>query len=278
MKKRAYGKINLGLKVIKKREDGFHEIETVMTRISLYDEMTFTESDKIEVECTGLTLAMKDNLVYKVALYLKEKYQVSKGIKINIKKMIPSEAGLGGGSSDAAMTIMCLNKIWNLKMRRIDMMKTANLFGSDIAFFLLNEPCFVYGKGDKMRYIKIKNKLFLVLVKPSFGVETKKAFSMVDEYSESGYLDKLIEILNSGDIKDIECEISNDLEKAILKDDKYSKIKVIEKELLSSGAMFASMSGSGSSVYAAFKDKKMQEVAYKNMLKNGYQAYKIYNK
>ena len=116
MKKRAYGKINLGLKVIKKREDGFHEIETVMTRISLYDEMTFTESDKIEVECTGLTLAMKDNLVYKVALYLKEKYQVSKGIKINIKKMIPSEAGLGGGSSDAAMTIMCLNKIWNLKM------------------------------------------------------------------------------------------------------------------------------------------------------------------
>ena len=129
-----------------------------------------------------------------------------------------------------------------------------------------------------MRYIKIKNKLFLVLVKPSFGVETKKAFSMVDEYSESGYLDKLIEILNSGDIKDIECEISNDLEKAILKDDKYSKIKVIEKELLSSGAMFASMSGSGSSVYAAFKDKKTQEVAYKNMLKNGYQAYKIYNK
>ncbi len=90
---------------------------------------------------------------------------------------------------------------------------------------------------------------------------------MVDEYSESGYLDKLIEILNSGDIKDIECEISNDLEKAILKDDKYSKIKVIEKELLSSGAMFASMSGSGSSVYAAFKDKKTQEVAYKNMLK-----------
>lgn len=277
MKRKAYGKINIGLRVLNKREDGFHEIETIMTRINIYDEIVFLKSDKVLVESKNFDIKMEDNLVYKIAMHLKEKYEVKKGIRIIINKRIPLQAGLGGGSSDAATSIVCLNKIWKLKMNKNEMEAVANKFGSDILFFLSNRPCFVYGRGEKLREIKIKKKMEMVLLKPNFGIITKEAFSLVDRFSGKGSFSKIEDELANGNILNLKNEIVNDLEKAIIKEEKYSKIEDYLKELYENGAQLALMSGSGSCVYGVFENRKKRNLAYNSMLKKNYTIYKICN-
>lgn len=274
MKKRAYAKVNIGLKVVGKRNDGFHELETIMTRVSLFDIIEFKKSEKIEVQCPNVL--KEDNIVYKIAKYLQEKYNIKKGIKIVINKKIPFQAGLGGGSSDAAVTINVLNKIWKLGLSYEKKMEIANMFGSDICFFLKGKPSFVYGKGEKLKNIKIKKRLFFLLVKPKIGFDTKKVFSFVKEYSEKKCLDNLIEKLSLG-LKIDCCDTINDLEVAFLKENKDSEILKIKEKIKKYNAYFYSLSGSGSTYYGIFSNEKERKKAYDDFKNDIKEVYKVYN-
>lgn len=269
MIKKAYAKINLGLKVIGKRSDEFHELETIMTMVSLFDEVEVLENEKLTVECENIE--EKDNLVYKVAYYMKEKYKVKNGAKIIIKKRIPLQAGLGGGSSDAASTIEMLDKFWGLNLEKEEKKKIANMFGSDICFFLEKKPSYVTGKGENVTPFNMKNKLNVLLVKPKFGVSTGEAFSCVNKYSKSGQLLKVKEGLENGDVSLLK-EVTNDLENS-LNNEKKKKINIIKNELLDYGACLSLMSGSGSTVFGVFENKEKMEKAYKKMKEEGREVY-----
>ncbi len=271
MNKRAYAKINLGLKVVSKRADGYHNLEMIMVKIGLYDELIFSKSNDIEVVCENID--MKKNLVYRVALYLKSKYNIDEGIKIVIKKRIPMDAGIGGGSSDAACTINALNKIWKLRMNLEERKKIANHFGSDIAFFIDGKPSFVSGTGEKIRKIECKNNFNVLIVKPSFGCSTKQIFTMVDSFSSKGELTSLEDALKIGDINLVSKNLVNDLERALKKDERFKEINKIKKELIKNGANGALMSGSGSCAFGLFSDKKVMEEAYKYFKNQNYEVY-----
>ena len=271
MNKRAYAKINLGLKVISKRADGYHNLEMIMVKIGLYDELMFSKSNDIEVVCENIE--MKKNLVYRIALYLKSKYNIKEGIKIVIKKRIPMDAGIGGGSSDAACTINALNKIWKLRMNLEERKKIANHFGSDIAFFIDGKPSFVSGIGEKIRKIEFKNNFNVLIVKPSFGCSTKQIFTMVNSFSSKGELLILEDALKNGDINLVSKNLVNDLEHALKKDERFKEIDKIKKDLIKNGANGALMSGSGSCVFGLFSDKKVMEEAYKYFKNQNYEIY-----
>ena len=273
MKKRAYAKVNLGLKIISKRTDGYHNLESIMTRIGLYDELEFIKNDKIEVVCDDIK--MENNLVYKVAFYLKTKYKVDEGVKIIIKKRIPLEAGLGGGSSDAACTINALNKIWKLGMNLEERKKVASVFGSDISFFVEGKTAFVSGRGEKIRKIENKNKIDMLVVKPEFGFSTKRIFSLVNEYSEKGKLSELEKSIKEKNILEIGRKLETDFEKFLKEENEYQEIKEVKRLMEENGAIGTIMSGSGSSVFGIFLDKKSRDSAYNVLLKMGKKVFRM---
>lgn len=273
MIKKAYAKINLGLKIIGKRSDGFHNLETIMTKVSLFDEVEICESDEIVVECEGIT--QEENLVYKIAKYMKEKYSVARGAKIKITKNIPLQAGLGGGSSDAAVAIEGLNEFWGLGLEKCEKEKIANMFGSDINFFLGDEASYVSGKGEKVEPFIIKEKLNVLLVKPKFGISTRKAFSYITEYSKSEELLEIKKALENGNNLGLK-DATNDLEKSLKGLGVLDEINKIKEKLLNGGAHFSLMSGSGSTVFGVFFElEKLKEVG-KFMKAEGYDVYEVY--
>lgn len=253
MEKRAYGKINLGLKVVSKRSDGFHNLEMIMAKIGLYDEIKFEESDTLEVICDGVS--QEENLVYKVAKYLKERYSVLKGAKIIVNKNIPMGAGLGGGSSDAACVINTLNELWNLSLSEEDKIEIALKFGSDIPFFINNNFAYATGRGEKLEEIKINGEIELLIVKPKESVSTKEIFKMVVVEDEKSNIKKVAEKFENGCTKEAVIMIENDLEKYTNKL-LCGKIESIKSKLKELGSFKSIMSGSGSSVIAFFDSEK----------------------
>lgn len=272
MKIKAHAKINLGLKVISKRSDGYHNLETIMTEINLYDLIHIFLSDEIRVYCKEVD--EKDNLSYKVATFMKEKYHVEKGATIYIDKKIPIQAGLGGGSSDAASTIKALNKMWKLNLSVDEMLEISNMFGSDIAYFIYDKPAFVTGRGENIETIKIKRKLPLLLIKPDEGFVTKEIYSNIDSHSKKDELTYLLNDLAIG-AKNLNDEMSNDLEKGLSKE-KAILINSIKNDLKAYGATNTMMSGAGSSVFGIFLNKNDRNKAYKKLKLFYKEIYKVH--
>ena len=270
MIKRAYAKINLGLKVVGKRNDNYHDLEMVMVKINLFDTLLFKLDKDIKVYCEEVE--EKDNLVYKIACFLKEKYKPNYGIKIIINKRIPIMAGLGGGSSDAATTLTVLNKLWKLNLNCEELIKISLNFGSDIPFFIINKTSFISGRGENISPINAKKRIPLLLIKPNVGFSTKDIFSNVSTFSRKNELIELIKSLENNDILNISNNLVNDLEKALDSNNK-KLINDIKNDLISYGAQGALMSGSGSSVFAIFDNKLARNKAYKE-LKLFYDVYK----
>ena len=265
MKSKAYAKINLALKVLGKREDGYHDLEMVMENIDLYDEITFKKSDEIKIETSEYICEEKDNIVYKVASFLKDKYKINKGVHIYIKKNVPSGAGLGGGSSDAACTIISLNKFWKLNMKFEEMEEVANSLGSDILFFLYNSLSLIKGRGDIVKPI---NKYFekeAFLIKPNFNASTALVYKSWEGETSSYDVSDLIANINKENVYDY---MFNDLEKACLKAYPDYQLENIKEKLISYGAKKVIMSGSGSSViafvnnYNAYEEIKRESPDY----------------
>ena len=244
-------KINIGLNVVERRADGYHNIETVFYPIGLSDVLEVVSSETCSdysFSSSGIMLGgdPEDNLIVKAYHLLRSEYQFPP-IDISLIKQIPFGAGLGGGSSDAAFMLKVLNELFELKISPLKLQKYAAILGADCPVFIRNKPVFATGIGNVFTPIKLSlNGYFLLLVKPDIHVSTPEAYSMVNPAKPHLSLVELIQ----KPIKEWKDTIQNDFEQSVFS--QYPEIERIKNDLYLMGAVYASMSGSGSSVYGIF--------------------------
>lgn len=260
-------KINWFLSVLGKREDGYHEILSLMQSISLYDHLTFEHSDRIEIK-TDADIPLEKNLVYRAAVLLKEKLSVSKGAVITLNKEIPLAAGLGGGSSDAACALSGLNRLWELGLKDEELIKFGGMLGSDIPFFFKAPIAVVTGRGEIVTGLKTVSRHIIVIVKPALGVSSKWAYSemskLLPELTKRDNNIKLFcHALERQDFKSIALMMKNDLELPVIRE--FQVIGEIKDRLLAMGAEASLMSGSGPTVFGVFNSRKKAENAAEAM-------------
>lgn len=252
----SYAKINLFLKIGKKLGSGYHNIQAVMQKIDLSDNIAIEpiNEDKIIVECTNKELENESNLAYKAALLLKKKFNVRHGVRIFIEKNIPLEAGLGGGSSDAATTLLNLNKLWGIRLKERQLIQLASELGSDVPFFIGENAALVEGIGEKIKRIRKSFSINIVLINPGFSVSTKWAYSAFDKQrpriKTEADINALVRSIERKDIKEIANNLHNDFEPIVIK--RYKIINEIKNNLLRNDALNASVSGSGPTVFGVF--------------------------
>jgi 4-diphosphocytidyl-2-C-methyl-D-erythritol kinase len=245
-------KINLGLNVVERRPDGYHNIETVFYPIGLTDVLEVEPSETCSdysFSSSGIQLDgdPEDNLIVRAYHLLRSGYEFP-AVDISLVKQIPFGAGLGGGSSDAAFMLKALNELFELKITPRRMEKLAAMLGADCPVFIKNKPVFATGIGDVFTPLKLSLKgCFLLLVKPDIHVSTPDAYSLVVPEKPETSLSELIQ----RPMEEWKYCIKNDFEKSVFA--KHPAIRTIKEELYSMGAVYASMSGSGSSVYGLFK-------------------------
>jgi 4-diphosphocytidyl-2-C-methyl-D-erythritol kinase len=261
-------KINLGLHVLSKRTDNYHNLETLMHPVGLCDILEFLPSTEAETRFTlsGVPVSgnLEENLVYKAYLLLKERYPLPR-LRIHLHKMIPSGAGLGGGSSDAAFMLKGLNEMFSLRLSVDALHCFAADLGSDCSFFIENVPALVSGKGEKLTPVinYIKNYKLLLFF-PGFPVSTAEAYRGVIPSSEKDSLSSVLE----KDISFWKKNLKNDFEKSVF--EKFPELGRLKEKLYEYGADYASLSGSGSAVYGLFnKTFKTPAELKKNLIWEG---------
>ncbi|MCX2742427.1 4-(cytidine 5'-diphospho)-2-C-methyl-D-erythritol kinase [Mangrovivirga sp. M17] len=244
-------KINLGLYITEKRKDGFHNIESVFYPIPFKDILEINFASKTSFETTGLKIPGKneDNLILKAYKALRKDFNIDP-VQINLHKQIPMGAGLGGGSADGAFTIKLLNDLFELYLEDELLEIYASDLGSDCPFFIKNEPSFVTGRGDELEEIDFSLKgYYLILLNPGIHISTPKAYGMI---SPNKIDFSLIDLIKSGP-ENWQGNLKNDFEQPIVEE--YPLIRQLVNGLYETGAVYASMTGSGSSVFGIFKDE-----------------------
>ena len=258
-------KVNIGLNVLFKRSDGFHELETLMHPVGLTDILTINKSGnkqkKINFATTGIHIDgnHNDNIIYKACELIGSNYNLP-SLDIHLHKTIPFGAGLGGGSADGAFTIKGINELCNLNMSINNMEKLAAELGSDCPFFIKNRPAITKGRGEIIKPYDIDLKQYrFVIVVPPMPINTKKAYSLITPNTPKLNLFELLKF----DITKWRSTVVNDFEDSVFP--QYPEIKNIKEELYKQGAVYASLSGSGSAVFGVFKDApNLKQVFPKN--------------
>ncbi len=255
-------KINLGLRILQKRSDGYHNLETAFYPIGLTDVLEITEykepirSASIPLSRSGFVIEgdISNNLCIKAYKLLKRDFPKLPLIQMHLHKSVPTGAGLGAGSSDAAYTLKLLNEMFALGISEKELMDYALELGSDCPFFILNKPCYATGRGEILEPIELNLSAYnIIIVNPGIHINTGRAFLNVATSSPEKSIKEIL-LLPVERWKD---ELLNDFEKNVFKD--YPDIVEIKDQLYAVGALYASMSGSGSTVYGIFaKDKTPQ--------------------
>lgn len=263
IKKLAYSKINLGLQVLNLRDDGYHNINTVFYLINLYDEIDFYKSDVIEIETSpDLNIPIEKNLVYKAGKAFLDSYKIRGGFKAAVSKNIPSGGGLGGGSSDAATTIIALNNMYGIDGAYSNLLEIANSVGSDCAFFLSGERMAkAYGRGEIIEPIHHNLNCNIAVINTGLNISTPEAYKLLlrskNNYDEIDFV-SIIEKYHS-EPSHFKGKITNDFEDVVF--DMHPSIGKIKDKLYEIGADFALMSGSGSTVFGLFtRDIELNEL------------------
>lgn len=250
-------KINLGLRVIHKRKDGYHDLETIFVPVyALHDELEVEVSDRFSFTQEGIAVdcPADDNLIIRCYRLMTSRYPQIGNVSVRFRKNIPFGAGLGGGSSDAAHMAVALNELFELELSKEQLAEEVKPLGADCPFFIYNTPCYAEGIGDKLTPVDLDlNGIRIVLVKPEEGVSTREAYSGITTHPEA-----------AGQIKSFFCQnrslrsfsgsgpFINDFEETVFP--KHPVIGYIKKRLLDAGAFYACMSGSGSTVFGLFKN------------------------
>ena len=252
MRYRANCKINLGLDVLRRRDDGYHDLETVMLPVvGLYDVIDVERAEEgVTFRSLGIVVdcPMEKNLCVRAARLMQERYGIG-GVAITLDKRVPFGAGLGGGSSDATAVIMAINEIYNLGLDKPTLASLAAELGSDTPFFVYNRAMLCEGRGEIISPVDIDlNGLWLVVAKPDEGVSTAEAYRGVVPRLPKV---RLVELLKRP-IEEWQTSVTNDFEPHILA--AHSDIAMLKDKLLASGAIYASMSGSGSAVFGLFRE------------------------
>ncbi len=252
-------KINLGLNIIEKRKDGYHNIESCFYPIPFTDALEVIESDQLSFSSTGIDIPGKqeDNLCLKAYYLVRENYDIPP-VAIHLHKQIPIGAGLGGGSADGAFMITLLNEKFNLGISLKGQEKLAGQLGSDCPFFIRNKPTLVEGTGNEFSTINFSLEgSYLVLVMPAIHISTAQAYSGVTpKKSVSG----LKMTLENETLPQIQSTVKNDFEEPVF--NQFPELADVKKQLIESGAIYASMTGSGSAIFGIFNSEPRFESAH----------------
>jgi 4-diphosphocytidyl-2-C-methyl-D-erythritol kinase len=256
-------KINLGLNVTHKRNDGFHDIETVFYPVAIQDALEIVQNDEpgenIQFATSGLPIEGKtqDNLCIKAYHLLKNNFPQIPPIKMHLHKTIPSGAGLGGGSADGAFTLKLLNRKFNLGLSTEKLVDYAFQLGSDSPFFIINKPCFATGRGEFLEPVMLDLSTYkFVIINPGIHINTAEAFSLLTPAAPSKSIRQIIQ----QSVETWREELKNDFERPVFQ--KYPEIKNSRDDLYKGGAIYASLTGSGSTVYGIFLKDEVPQFSF----------------
>jgi 4-diphosphocytidyl-2-C-methyl-D-erythritol kinase len=270
---RTPAKINLGLQIHSKRTDGYHELETLLQMVSLYDDIELeTLPTGIALECDHPYIPRDEsNLVVKAARLLQAQFPARRdlGARIRLTKRIPAGGGLGGGSGNAAGVLLGLNVLWDLGLEKEELLRLAGNLGSDVPFFLFAPCALGKGRGEILSPVQASRKFNVILVFPRFPIATAWVYRNLKMGLTNGvnHINLLQKFLSSSDIKLLGANLYNDLERVVLQD--HAVIQTLKEDLLLSGAAGSLLSGSGSTVFGIFEDPKTAQEAYSSLLKKG---------
>ena len=254
---KAYAKINLGLDVIRRREDGYHEVRMIMQNIGLYDELTINKKDEAGIEILVDSCELptnEDNLIYKAAKLLFDRFDIREGVTVNLRKNIPIAAGLAGGSTDAAATLIGINEIFDLKLSKEELMELSVKIGADVPYCILGGTAIAEGIGEILTPITSCPNCFVLIAKPPVGVSTPHVYKSLklDEIVHPD-IDAIISGIENKDIRTVADNLGNVLESVTIKE--HPEIADIKNMMTDNGAMASLMSGSGPTVFGLFDNE-----------------------
>jgi len=260
-------KINLGLNVVRKRPDGYHDLETVFYPIAIKDALEVIQDDNakegIRMSLSGISFDGKpeDNLCVKAYWLLKEDFPLLPAVMMHLHKTIPMGSGLGGGSADGAFALTLLNKKFDLGLSTNQLINYALELGSDCPFFIMNKPCFATGRGELLKPVSVDLSGYkLAVINPGIHVQTTEAFSLLKPVFPSKSINEIIQ----QPIETWKMELKNDFEEAVFK--RHPELETIKNRLYESDAVYASMTGSGSTIFGIFK----KDTELRNDFRPGY--------
>ncbi len=257
----SFAKVNLGLRVLGRREDGYHDLETIFQTVSLHDTLIFKESDGLVLSSDDDSLLTDEsNLIIKAAKSLAVRYSVKVGAEIFLEKRIPFPGGLGGGSSNAAVALIGLSRLWNIDAKIEELAEIAEEIGSDVPFFLYGGTARGTGRGNEIEQLEDISAECMLIVTPDINISTRKVFHNLDVNSLTSGEPKSI-LLNYRFGANGSETLENDLEAAVFA--LHPEIGSIKRELENLGAKAALMSGSGASVFAIFEKEETRQAALK---------------
>lgn len=275
---KALAKINLGLDVVRRREDGYHEVRMIMQTIQLYDRLDIkrTQEPGIQIQTNLSFLPVNENnLIYKAAKLLMDEFSITDGVSVKLDKRIPVAAGMAGGSTDAAAMLIGVNRLFSLGLTKRELMERGVQIGADVPYCIMRGTALAEGIGEALSPLPPMVKCPVLIAKPSISVSTKFVYQnlKLDDTTIHPNIDRLIDDIKAKNLHDIAAHMGNVLETVTIPN--YPVIDEIKKHMLSNGAVGAMMSGSGPTVFGLFDDEDTAKKAYKAM-RSSHLARQVY--
>lgn len=275
---KALAKINLGLDVVRRREDGYHEVRMIMQTIQLYDRLDIkrTQEPGIQIQTNLSFLPVNENnLIYKAAKLLMDEFSITDGVLVKLDKRIPVAAGMAGGSTDAAAMLIGVNRLFSLGLTKRQLMERGVQIGADVPYCIMRGTALAEGIGEALSPLPPMVKCPVLIAKPAISVSTKFVYQnlKLDDTTIHPDIDRLIDDIKAKNLHDIAAHMGNVLETVTIPN--YPVIDEIKKHMLSNGAVGAMMSGSGPTVFGLFDDEDTAKKAYKAM-RSSHLARQVY--
>lgn len=275
---KALAKINLGLDVVRRREDGYHEVRMIMQTVQLYDRLDIkrTQEPGIQIQTNLSFLPVNENnLIYKAAKLLMDEFSITDGISVKLDKRIPVAAGMAGGSTDAAAMLFGMNRLFSLGLTKRQLMERGVQIGADVPYCIMRGTALAEGIGEALSPLPPMVKCPVLIAKPSISVSTKFVYQnlKLDDTTIHPDIDRLIDDIKAKNLHDIAAHMGNVLETVTIPN--YPVVDEIKKHMLSNGAVGVMMSGSGPTVFGLFDDEDTAKKAYKAM-RSSHLARQVY--
>ncbi len=278
IKLKARAKINLSLDVVRRREDGYHEVRMIMQTINLYDKLEIKKTNEPGIQITTNSSFLptnENNLVYKAADLLKKEFQIQDGISIHLQKFIPVAAGMAGGSSDAAAVLYGVNRLFDLKLSKKELQERGVKIGADVPYCIMRGTALAEGIGEKLTKLPPAPNCYVLIAKPGISVSTKFVYENLhaNELKYHPDVDGMMEQMKAGNLQGMAQKMGNVLETVTIKE--YPVIEDIKNAMKENGAINAMMSGSGPTVFGLFETEEAAKQAY-GVLEQNPEVKKLY--
>ena len=269
---KALAKINLGLDVVRRRDDGYHEVRMIMQTINLFDrlEIKKIKESAIKIHTNLFFLPVNENnLVYKAAKLLIDEFGIQEGVSVGLTKKIPVAAGMAGGSTDAAAMLFGMNRLFGLGLSKKQLMERGVKIGADVPYCIMRGTALAEGIGDKLSPLPAMVKCPVLIAKPQISVSTKFVYQnlKLDDKTVHPDIDRLIEDIRNKDLKAVSDHMENVLESVTIPN--YPVISQIKEQMMDSGAVGSMMSGSGPTVFGLFDDSRTAQLAFGKIKRSG---------